>query len=175
MESGVRKGKGPTGRVILNLGAGNRPIEGAVNVDKVPGPGIDLVADLNEEWPWGESSIDGIVSEDCFEHLYPLGKAEAQANVIEVMRRCWHVLKPGGYLRVQVPTTESRAAFQDPTHVTYWNLNTFRYFVKGFPHWKVYDGFGIEFGFGPGGYVKAIPPDDTGAAWVEAYLEAVKE
>jgi len=158
----------------LNLGAGSRPIEGAVNVDIIERPGIDLVCDLNAPWPWAPSTVDLIVSEDCFEHLYPLGKAEGQMNIVEVMKRVWTALKPGGVLHVQVPSTDSRAAFQDPTHVTYWNINTFRYFVKGYPHWILYQGFGVAFEYGEDGFVKAIPRDETGAGWVEARLRAVK-
>lgn len=175
MEPRVREGE--TSAVKLNLGAGTRPIEGAVNVDIIQGSGIELVCDLNGPWPWAESSVDLIIAEDCFEHLYPLGKAEGQANIIEIIRRCWAILKPGGILHVQVPSTESRAAFQDPTHVTYWNINTFRYFLYKTSHWYAYKGFvtpAIRFKLGDECYIKSTPPDLTGAAWVHARMEAIK-
>lgn len=159
----------------INLGSGFRPMEGFLNVDNRPEmPGVDEVVDLNGPWPWGESSVDLLYGEDIVEHLYPLGKAEGQANIIEVMRRCWTVLKPNGILMLRVPSTEGRGAWQDPTHVTYWNINTFRYFTKGFPHHNLYKGWGIAFFLDEDGFIKRTPTDDTGVSWVDAKLKAAK-
>ena len=44
------------------------------------------------------------------------------------MNETWRVLKPGGKAEIIVPTTEGPGAFQDPTHISFWNRNSFWYF-----------------------------------------------
>jgi SAM-dependent methyltransferase len=100
-----------------------------VNVDNRPLPCVNQIVDLNKRpWPWAENSIDQIIAFDALEHLYPLGKAEGQANIVAVLSEIHRVLKPGGELLARIPSSDSRGAFQDPTHVTYWNPNTWWYF-----------------------------------------------
>jgi SAM-dependent methyltransferase len=87
------------------------------------------MVDLNKRpWPWREGTVEHIVALDVLEHLYPLGKAEGQANIVAVLSEIHRVLKPGGELFARIPSSDSFGAFQDPTHVTYWNRNTWWYF-----------------------------------------------
>lgn len=44
------------------------------------------------------------------------------------MNEAWRVLKPSAAIEIFVPSTDGRGAFQDPTHVSFWNANTFAYF-----------------------------------------------
>ena len=132
--------------IKLNLGCGWTPIEGYINIDVDPLKYADLVQDLNVvPWLFENNSVDEIHAQDCFEHLYPLGKAEGQMNIVALMRECHRVLKVGGLLDVIVPTTEGRGAWQDPTHVTYWNQNSFLYYVEGTVEHTILDpGFGFK-------------------------------
>ena len=43
--------------------------------------------------------------------------------------RSHRVLAPGGWAFIEVPSTDGRGAFQDPTHVSYWNENSFLYYT----------------------------------------------
>ncbi len=45
------------------------------------------------------------------------------------MSEIHRVLAPGGWAFIQVPSTDGRGAFQDPTHVSYWNENSFLYYT----------------------------------------------
>jgi len=115
----------------LNLGCGNRLAIGddSVNVDireyeswkaaKEQGCKFQL-ADLNDGWPWKDDSVETIHAKDIFEHL---------PDQIHTMMEAYRVLKPGGMLHLWVPTTDSLAAFADPTHKSFWNVNTFYYFT----------------------------------------------
>jgi hypothetical protein len=46
------------------------------------------------------------------------------------MHEIWRVLVDHGYLDILVPSTDGRTAFQDLTHVSYWNENSFKYWTN---------------------------------------------
>lgn len=81
----------------------------------------DVIADLNQPWPFVDSSVGIIRSFDVFEHL---------KDSIHTMKEVARVLAPGGWLICQVPSTDGRGAFQDPTHVSFWNENSFHYYTR---------------------------------------------
>lgn len=122
----------------LNLGCGDTPMEGWVNVDLFPGPGVQVV-DLRDRWPWGDSTIDAIRSWHTFEHL---------PDRVFTMNELWRVLKPAAIAEIQVPTVDGIAAFSSPTHVSYWHRQTFWHFEKGKIHrerWGARDGVVARF------------------------------
>ena len=81
----------------------------------------DIIADLNERWPFEDNSIGIIRSFDVFEHL---------PDSIYTMKELYRVLAPGGWAIIQVPSTDGRGAFQDPTHKSFWNINSFKYYTQ---------------------------------------------
>ncbi len=109
--------------IRLNLGCSNALPEGFVNVDIVPP--ADVIADLSRAWPWRDSSVEAIRAHDVIEHL---------ADKVHTMNEAHRVLKPGGRLEIVVPTTDGRAAFQDPQHCSFWNRNSFWYYEAGNPY-----------------------------------------
>ncbi len=79
----------------LNLGCGKVPIEGYVNVDRRPAPGVDLVVDLQRtSWPFRDSQFDEVLASHILEHLIDMEAA---------MREIHRVMKPGGLLKILVP------------------------------------------------------------------------
>jgi len=112
-------------RSKLNLGCCDRRIQGFVGVDLAPGPAVDVVADLSKPWPWADGSVEEIVAHDVIEHL---------PDRLLTMNETWRVLKPGGKVDIVVPTTDGPGAFQDPTHVSFWHRNSFKYFEAGNPY-----------------------------------------
>src|SRR5262245_4071143 len=109
----------------LNLGCCDAPIAGFLNVDKADGTGVDMVADLSTPWPWPDSSVQLVRAWDIIEHL---------PDKILTMNELWRVLAPGGCAEIAVPTTDGPGAFQDPTHVSFWNRRSFLYFEAGNPY-----------------------------------------
>lgn len=109
----------------LNLGCSDRVLPDHVNVDISPGPGVDVVADLREGWPWDDASVAQVVAWDIIEHL---------PDAIHTMNELWRVLESGGVAQVAVPTTDGPGAFQDPTHRSYWNRRSFLYYTAGSPY-----------------------------------------
>lgn len=97
------------------------------------------IADLRERWPWDDSSVDFVMAHDIFEHL---------PDKIHTLNELYRVLKPGGSADVIVPSTDGRGAFQDPTHVSFWNINSFKYATYGDPHnTRFREAYGIKHQF----------------------------
>jgi ubiquinone/menaquinone biosynthesis C-methylase UbiE len=93
-------------------------------VDLVAYPGVE-VADLRVPWPWPDNAVDQIRAWDIIEHL---------PDKIFTMNEMWRVLRPGGRTEISVPTTDGTGAWQDPTHVSYWNRRSFAYYECGNPY-----------------------------------------
>ena len=49
---------------------------------------------------------------------------------IKIMGEIHRVLCDGGWAFIDVPSTDGRGAWQDPTHVSYWNENSFWYYTS---------------------------------------------
>jgi len=81
----------------------------------------DIVANLNEDWPFEDNSVGVINASNIVEHL---------KDPIHTMNEAYRVLAPGGWLFIDVPSTDGRGAFQDPTHVSFWNRNSFWYYTN---------------------------------------------
>jgi SAM-dependent methyltransferase len=46
------------------------------------------------------------------------------------LNECYRVLRHGGLLLTDTPSTDGRGAFQDPSHVAFYNENSFMYFTQ---------------------------------------------
>ena len=101
--------------IKLNLGSGYRPSEGFVNIDVNPDCEPDIVCDITYGLPYKDNEVDAIKAVDFLEHI-PIGKT------IFVIEEIWRVLKPGGIFEHVTPSTDGRGAFQDPTHLSFWNI-----------------------------------------------------
>jgi O-antigen biosynthesis protein len=80
----------------------------------------DIITDLNRTWPFSDNSIGCLRAYDVFEHL---------KDSVHTMMELYRVLAPGGYAFIQVPSTDGRGAFSDPTHVSFWNELSFLYYT----------------------------------------------
>jgi SAM-dependent methyltransferase len=49
---------------------------------------------------------------------------------LHIMKEIHRVLVDGGWAFIEVPSTDGRGAWQDPTHVSYWNENSFWYYTR---------------------------------------------
>lgn len=109
--------------VILNLGCGRFPVDGAVNLDRVAGPGVDVVWNLDEApWPFPDATFDRVQGIQVFEHV---------DNPVLFMAEAHRVLAPGGTLHLEVPHYTSRNSFTDPTHRRHCTEETFDYWCDG--------------------------------------------
>lgn len=118
---------------ILNLGAGNRIVDGAVNHDLVAHrPEITVVHDLNDlPWPWEDESFDLIEAWSVLEHL--------QQTLYVSLDECWRLLRSGGHLRIKLPLWEHDASWIDPSHYWKFSLRSLDHFDPDTPRGRDYE------------------------------------
>ncbi len=106
------------GLSLLDLGGRLNAWEGFQTVDLFD---ADIITDLNKAWPFEDNSVGVIRASHIIEHL---------VDPIHTMNEAYRVLAPGGWFFIDVPSTDGRGAFQDPTHVSFWNTNSFWYYTN---------------------------------------------
>lgn len=107
--------------LCVDIGGGLNPYPNYLSVDLRPD--ADIVHDLNNGIPLPDNSVGVLNASHILEHLYDKTK---------IMGEIHRVLAPGGWAFIQVPSTDGRGAFQDPTHVSYWNENSFLYYTDAY-------------------------------------------
>jgi O-antigen biosynthesis protein len=106
------------GKLKVDLGGGLNSRPGYVTIDQEGG---DITADLNDGIPLEDNSVGVMNASHIIEHL---------RDPLKTMREIHRVLHHGGWAFIEVPSTDGRGAWQDPTHVSYWNENSFWYYTK---------------------------------------------
>lgn len=105
---------------ILDLGCGPNKTDGAVGIDILPGPGVDVVHDLNEvPWPLEADRFERIVCSHVIEHL---------TNLVEVMNEIHRVGRNGARVTILTPHFSSLNSWEDPTHTRHFARRSFDFF-----------------------------------------------
>ena len=105
----------------LDLGAAYNKPPGYLGLDRDAGDGVDIVADVSTGIDLPDSSVGVIRAVDFLQHI---------PDKISLFNEFYRVLAHGGLLLSLTPSTDGRGAFQDPTHVAYYNENSFWYFTN---------------------------------------------
>jgi SAM-dependent methyltransferase len=111
----------------LNLGCGKHPIEGWVNVDQTPEPGVDMALNLDDtviRLPWTDDSVDEVYGSHVIEHI---------TNTLRLMGELWRVCKPDARATFLTPYGSSDDAWENPTHVRPMFVGSWSFF--GQPHY----------------------------------------
>jgi SAM-dependent methyltransferase len=92
----------------LDVGCGDRKTEGAVGIDIVALPGVDIVHDLDVyPWPLDDGSFDKVLMLNIIEHL---------DDTIKAMREVHRILKPGGIAHIETVYWNHKYTWSDPQH-----------------------------------------------------------
>lgn len=145
----------------LDLGCGPNKAAGFEGVDCYPYKGVDHVVDFEKEGleKIEESSIDELRTIDFIEHI---------SDKVFTLEQIYRALKHNATVYIQVPSTDGRGAFQDPTHKSYWNENSFLdMYMNG--HFR----YGAKYNFKVIS-LKTTPLDDQHVCWVQVLLKADK-
>jgi hypothetical protein len=102
----------------IDICSGPNPPEGYEGIDLHHGK---LNCNLNDKWQLEDDSVGVIRAFDAIEHL---------KDPIHTMNEAYRVLAHGGFMLIQVPSTRGEGAWCDPTHVSFWNKRSFRYYTE---------------------------------------------
>jgi SAM-dependent methyltransferase len=106
---------------LVDLCGGVGAPPGYIPIDRVlPARSRGIVCDLDEQWDLADSSVGLLRAHDAVEHL---------KDPVHTMNEAYRVLASGGWLMVDVPSTNGLGAFSDPTHVSFWNKLSFAYYT----------------------------------------------
>ena len=81
-------------KMKLNLGSGKDYVLGWVNVDVDTQNKVDVIANLNNRFPFKESSVDEIKAADILEHF-------TKEDGEKFLKECHRVLKPDGVISIR--------------------------------------------------------------------------
>ncbi|MFZ2150425.1 MAG: methyltransferase domain-containing protein [Candidatus Absconditicoccaceae bacterium] len=86
----------------INLGCGYKTFKGYVNIDYIPGKGVDKIMDL-DNYPWDIESnvVDEIYCDNIVEHL----------DFAKTTKEIHRILKKGGIAIIKVPYFSNPGAF----------------------------------------------------------------
>lgn len=95
----------------------------------------DIVHDvIDRGLPFPDNSVGEIRAQDFLEHIPHCRDSRcrhvAGQCVVGLMNEIWRVLAPEGWFISSTPSTAGRGAFQDPTHCSFWNPNSFWYYTR---------------------------------------------
>lgn len=105
----------------VDLGCRDSRPDGYLGIDKIPGPKVDKVADLESGIPLPDASASEVRANHVLEHL-----SDKERIMAEVHR----VLKPGGRFVFEVPSTKGEGAFAHPSHRSWWNKSAFAFWTQ---------------------------------------------
>ena len=123
----------------IDLGCNGNKKKGFIGIDivdytiKYP-VGEFRKADLFKEIPFKDNSVEEVYASHFIEHI-------PQDRVIWFFNEIYRILIPNGLFEIYFPPTQSpdgkacRGAFCDPTHKSYWNDLSFRYFDMTYARW----------------------------------------
>lgn len=106
----------------LNLGSGNEPLPGYVNVDRRRVPGVQIVAEV-ERLPFRDGSVAEIRASSLLEHF---------ADPYSVLDEVHRVLAGEGRFLMRVPALWSFSAVLDRSHVFLADLKLWREILAGY-------------------------------------------
>ncbi len=135
----------------INLGCGQNVKKGYVGVDIVDHSiiyplGQFIKTNLFKEMPFNDNSIEEVYAAHFIEHI-------PQDKVIWFFNEVYRILIPDGIFEIIVPPTQGpdgkacRGAFADPTHRSYWNDMSFRYFDMSWKGNWLSKSYGIKCNF----------------------------
>ena len=113
-----------SGICILDIGCGAAKRQGAVGIDIMPKPGVDIIHDLNH-YPWP-------IEDHQFDRAIFNGSLECLDSIVRAMEEVHRILKAGG--RTEILSTHFAASnsYWDPLQKWHFSFFTFDYFTEGF-------------------------------------------
>jgi SAM-dependent methyltransferase len=126
---------GASASEFLHLGCGRTIKAGWVNLDRVAGEGVDVVADLDR---CGEQPLP--FADDRFRLFQATHVLEHLRDPLALMQELHRIAKPGARAVFHVPYGSSDDAWSDPTHVRPYFRESFQAFCQPY-YWRADYGY----------------------------------
>jgi SAM-dependent methyltransferase len=111
------------GKRALDVGCGSRKLPGAVGIDILRMPEVDIVHNLSIfPWPLGENEFDVILMSHVLEHM---------DDLLRVLSEVHRISRSGAHIIIRVPYFRSTDAYTDPTHRHFFTSHSLDYFCEG--------------------------------------------
>ena len=122
--------KSPPFPSVLDLGCGNKKRPGSLGLDVIPGTQADVIHDLSVfPYPFPDSTFSEIFADNVLEHL---------DSPLKVMEELHRICRPGAKVTIIVPYFRSKWAFADPTHRSFFAVDSFSYTDPDHPFFARY-------------------------------------
>lgn len=120
-------------RIDLGCGANKQPGPDIIGLDVRDLPGVDIVHNLFEDFPWPLPSdcVRVAFMSHVWEHVPP-------TRTLQFMAELHRVMLHDGQVLISAPYGVGFRFIQDPTHCNPSNEATFYYWDRGHPLWEVY-------------------------------------
>lgn len=118
----------------LNLGCGHDRRAGWTNVDHPKSP-------VTKDMAWDFDNDPSFLPDDSVEHSEGSHVLEHLRNPLFFMEELWKITKPEGTALFRLPYGSSDNAWEDPTHVRPYFLNSFGYFSQPY-YWRASYSYG---------------------------------
>lgn len=105
----------------LNLGCGNKTKEGYIGVDGFPCEAADILADLENKLPFGDSSVQQIYLDNVIEHIH---------DIPLFMKELHRICMNNAEIQIITPHFASLSSWKDPTHIHHLSYFSFDHFEK---------------------------------------------
>ncbi len=106
----------------LNIGCGNKAIDGYIGVDKFQCDAVDYICDIeNEKLPFEDSSVDAIMMDNVIEHI---------GDIPKVINELIRVSRKGCVIEIITPHFSALSSWIDPTHIHHLSYFSFDHFEK---------------------------------------------
>lgn len=105
----------------LNIGCGERLLDGWINIDKYPSEMGVMFGDIEASIPLPDKCADEILMDNVIEHVHSIPKVMGEAH---------RLLKTGGILRIITPHYSSSSSWRDPTHLHHLSFFSFDMFCN---------------------------------------------
>jgi glycosyltransferase involved in cell wall biosynthesis len=109
----------------LNMGCGLDIMDGYVNFDTVPLPGVDLAAAVDPFYPrlpFADQEFDEILAFHVLERV---------ANRGAIIEEVWRIARHNAVIKVKLPDRRHSDAFLDPTHLSFWEVDSIDFYLPG--------------------------------------------
>jgi predicted SAM-dependent methyltransferase len=107
--------------ININLGCGDQQINDYIGLDLLSRAGVDVICDLEHPLPLANGVVDRVYAKSLLEHI---------DNLEALLKDVQRILKSNGMFQIYVPHWSNPFYYSDYSHVRFFGLATFDYFIN---------------------------------------------